>query len=311
MSLEVLKVENLFKKYENLNRYANNDINLEIFQGEIFGLLGKNGAGKTTLVRQICGLLLPTKGKIYIDNIDIINNSSEIPYHLAYLSQSLYPHRALKVKEFIVYTGMYRGLSKEKAIKQMENLIKYFKIEDLKDRIMYNLSGGETRIIGFIASLMGFRKFIVLDEPTNDMDPEKRFLLWELVKTLKKQLGISFLLVTHNIYEAQDVVDRIAIIKDGEILKKGRPSDIIRNLDMNISVKFELPYNIDQHKLENLKYNLIKIDDTNYKIDTNERELNLILENIFNGELKNIVRNINIEKPTLVDVYLSEVTKNE
>ena len=193
----------------------------------------------------------------------------------------------------------------------MENLIKYFKIEDLKDRIMYNLSGGETRIIGFIASLMGFRKFIVLDEPTNDMDPEKRFLLWELVKTLKKQLGISFLLVTHNIYEAQDVVDRIAIIKDGEILKKGRPSDIIRNLDMNISVKFELPYNIDQHKLENLKYNLIKIDDTNYKIDTNERELNLILENIFNGELKNIVRNINIEKPTLVDVYLSEVTKNE
>lgn len=151
MSLEVLKVENLFKKYENLNRYANNDINLEIFQGEIFGLLGKNGAGKTTLVRQICGLLLPTKGKIYIDNIDIINNSSEIPYHLAYLSQSLYPHRALKVKEFIVYTGMYRGLSKEKAIKQMENLIKYFKIEDLKDRIMYNLSCGEITIIEFIA----------------------------------------------------------------------------------------------------------------------------------------------------------------
>ena len=110
MSLEVLKVENLFKKYENLNRYANNDINLEIFQGEIFGLLGKNGAGKTTLVRQICGLLLPTKGKIYINNIDIINNSSEIPYHLAYLSQSLYAYRGIKVKEFIVYTGMYRGL---------------------------------------------------------------------------------------------------------------------------------------------------------------------------------------------------------
>lgn len=292
-------------KYKNSTQYANQEINLNVNKGEIMGLLGPNGAGKTTLVRQICGILKPSTGIILLDDKDIVKYPIFISNKLAYLSQVLYSQRSLKVSEFLCFTGIYRNLTKKNALYQMEKFIEYFKIERLRNKLISDLSGGEQRIVGFISSLMGLKPFIVLDEPTNDLDTESRILLWKLVKNLKDDLGISFLLVTHNIHEAKDVVDRVAIMKEGRIYKTGRPKDIIENLNIPIKIRFFLPYDIIIPEWLKRKDGFMQIDTENYQFSVQESEVNESLNSLFASDFYKDIKNVEILSPSLEDVFIN------
>lgn len=301
---KLLEVDNICRKYRGAQVYANKNISISVRRGEIVGLLGPNGAGKTTFVRQVCGLMRPDSGQIFLNGHDIIKEPIHVTKNISYLGQIAYTHRALKVREFLVHTGVYRGLGTMHALKQAEELLNYFCMYELKERLIDHLSGGEIRIVAFIAAIIGLYPLIVLDEPTNDVDPEKRILLWKLVKELRSKCDVSFLLVTHNIHEAQDVFDSVAIIQNGKIIKRGKPDDIASELKINTKIIFSLPYDILLPQIIKDSFEIKKLDDENYEIEINKDEVKHVLQNLFESSIGDIVRNIRIKLPSLEDVYV-------
>lgn len=305
--LPILSVEGVYKKYDNMVTYANRNIDLCVESGQICGLLGPNGAGKTTFVRQVCGLLRPTSGIIKVNGVDISSQKNYVPKMISYLGQIAYTHRALKVIEFIQFTGVYRGLSPKQASNNAREFLEYFGMRPLENRLLEYLSGGETRIVAFIAAIIGFRPLIVLDEPTNDVDPEKRILLWQLVKTLKKEYHITFLLVTHNIHEASDVVDNVAIINNGEIIRRGIPSELASSMGIESKIDIFVPYNfvISEQMLN--KYHINRIDDEHIRIYVREKDIQVVLKDIFADPMGEFLRSVKIIPPSLEDIYINNI----
>lgn len=306
----VLSVNHLYKKYNGNDLYANYDVNLDICSGEIVGLLGPNGAGKTTLIRQICGTLTPTKGNIYIDEVDIVKNTTAITEKIGSLSQIMYAQRNLKVYEFIYYTGIYRGLTKHSAIEQTEILLKWFKCENIKNQLIYTLSGGEKRITAFLSAIIGFRPLIILDEPTNDMDTEHRILLWKILKQMREEIGTSVLLVTHNVYEAQDVVNRVAIMQNGHITHFDAPDKIIASVSSFKKIRFYVPYDAKLPQWLINKQSFQKIDNEVCEFSVKSDKANEELANILNSDFSNVIDGLQIISPSLTEAYMKEVEKS-
>lgn len=306
----ILYTEGIYKKYAGTTIYANKNINLSVERGQICGLLGPNGAGKTTFVRQVCGLLRPSAGRIEVGGVDISTQKNYVPSVVSYLGQIAYTHRALKVIEFIQFTGIYRGLSKKQAIDQAREYLEYFEMQSLENRLLEYLSGGETRIVAFIAAIVGFKPLIVLDEPTNDVDPEKRIKLWQLVKSLKTERHISFLLVTHNIHEAADVVDQVAIMNNGEIIKKGIPNELADSLDIDSKIDFTVPYDycIPQKILDDL--HIIRLDNENYRVYAEKEKIYRVLNYLYSNSIGESISSIKIIPPSLEDIYLNNILED-
>lgn len=311
MNDKMLIAKDVCKKYAHSKTYANKDIDISINTGEIKGLFGPNGAGKTTFVRQVCGLLKPDSGYIEIDGVDISKHKNYIPSKVSYLGQIAYTHRALKVIEFIQFTGVYRGIDAKESKRQALKLLEYFGMIYLQDKLIGSISGGETRLVAFMAAIIGYNPFVVLDEPTNDVDPEKRILLWQLVKKLKEERGISFLLVTHNIQEASNVVDDVAIMYGGQIIKQGRPYELAEALKIGTKVDFVVPYHtkIDDELISRLK--IIKIDDEHLRINVSKDKVNTILNELYSSSLGSLISSIKILPPSLEDIYMMNIKENK
>lgn len=169
---------------------------------------------------------------------------------------------------------------------------------------MESLSGGERRIIGFISTLIGFKPLMILDEPTNDLDPKKRILLWNMIKELKIKLGISFLLVTHNIHEAENVVDRVVILRDGKCILEDIPQKIINDYSDNYIIKFYYPYNYIIEDSIIKKFNIVRVSEEIYEIHTNRENINNKFIELINSDLKDHMGNIDIVSPSLESVYI-------
>ncbi len=205
---------------------ANDNISLEIRQGEIFGLLGPNAAGKTTLVNQIMGLTAPTEGSILVEGLDVKQDSALVKTVTAYLPQRGLPFGSLEVRRALVYTGQLRGLSKADARSQATNLIEQLDLAEVADRLVNTLSAGMRRMVGFAATLMGRPRLLILDEPTNELDPARRRQVWEAVRAANLEHGITCLLVTHNLLEAETVLERLAVISWGRVIASGTPGEL-------------------------------------------------------------------------------------
>lgn len=302
----IFEANKICKKYNKSEKCANKDVDLMIHESQILGLLGPNGAGKTTFVRQASGLLRPDSGTIRLFGENIERNRNIIPNYISYMGQIAYTHRCLTVKEFLIHTGVYRGIKKNDADYQMVYFLKYFDVERLKNRLLGNLSGGEIRIVSFIAALIGLRPLIFLDEPTNDMDPEKRIRLWELVKKMRMDLGISFLLVTHNIHEAEDVVDEVAIMKDGIIIANGSPRELAANLFLPIKVLLTVAYNNDIEKDIFSNYNFKMIDREHLMFFIEKEQLVEFLYYLYHSSAAAKLKDIKIIHPSLEDIYIKK-----
>lgn len=306
LGVPILSAKCVYKKYKGSTSYANENVSLTINRGEIMGLLGPNGAGKTTFVRQACGLLKPDSGLICINGIDINSQKNYPATVISYLGQIAYTHRALKVIEFISYTGIYRGVSRKESLSQAEYYLNYFDMQTIRNRLIEHLSGGESRIVAFIAAILGGKPLIILDEPTNDVDPEKRIKLWELVKELRREHGISFLLVTHNIHEAQDVVDRVTIMQSGKIIKVGNPVDLADALDIGTKIDFTIPYDLSLSLLDSYS-NVIKLDNEHYRVFTPKDRIAVVLSDILNSTVGRYIKDVKIVPPSLEDIYMDNI----
>jgi ABC-2 type transport system ATP-binding protein len=204
---------------------ANDGISLSIEPGEVYGLLGPNGAGKSTLVKQIIGLMKPDSGTITLGPFDLVADPDAARQLCSYLPQAQMPISSFRAREAIAITGRIRGGSAETVARRLNELLDALAITEWKDTLGAKLSGGVKRLVGFAMVTACPGRVVILDEPTNDVDPLRRRLLWEEVRRLGDS-GVSVILVTHNVLEAEKAVDRLAIIDKGRLVAEGTPSSL-------------------------------------------------------------------------------------
>ena len=202
---------------------ANDGISLTVRRGEVFGLLGPNGAGKSTFVQQVQGLMRPTSGDVRVFGIDVARRPDEVKRLIGYLPQTAFAMRDLLVNEAVYFTARLKGLTHADAVDQRARLLKKFDLAQHAKQQISQLSGGMQRTVGFVLALLGRPPLLVLDEPTNDLDPLRRRAVWEEIRRAVSEDGAACLLVTHNVLEAEHVVDRVALVNLGKVVAQGTP----------------------------------------------------------------------------------------
>ncbi len=205
---------------------ATDGVRLDIRRAEIFGLLGPNGAGKSTLVRQLTGLMRPDSGSVEILGHDIVRHPDRAARILAYLGQESTALDELTVSLAAETTGRLRGLDLRRARSERDAVLDELGLTPLASRPLKKLSGGQRRLACFAAALVGERPLLVLDEPTTGMDPVARRAVWAAVDRRRAERGTTVLLVTHNVIEAETVLDRVAVLDRGRVIACDTPAGL-------------------------------------------------------------------------------------
>ena len=232
----LLEIDHISKEYVKGVR-VNDDISLSLQPGEIFGLLGPNGAGKTTLVSQIIGLAKPNSGTIRIAGVDVIANPGYARQACSFQAQTQVPIAGLTATQAIELVGRVRGGTAAHVRQRTQELIDLLEIREWADKTGETYSGGMRRLVAFCMAVVVPGRIVIFDEPTNDVDPLRRRLLWRQVRTLL-EMGSTVLLVTHNVLEAERAVDRLAIVDQGKVVGTGTPASL-KELDVE-SMRLEL-----------------------------------------------------------------------
>jgi ABC-2 type transport system ATP-binding protein len=233
----VYDVQDLYKRYPGAPEAANKGITLQIQQGEIFGLLGDNGAGKTTLVRQMANLLRSTSGSIRLFGRPVSEDPLYVAQHVGYMPQEAHALNVLTVGEALYYTAHLRGLNRAAARRQRDELLALWQIEELRDRYCQRLSSGQRRLLRLAVSMAGSLPVLILDEPTNDLDPLRRRLVWDMLRRANREYGTTILFVTHDAVEAEKVIERVGILREGELVAVGRPSELKQAVDRKLRLE--------------------------------------------------------------------------
>ncbi|MEU1664112.1 ABC transporter ATP-binding protein [Streptomyces sparsogenes] len=205
---------------------ASDGIDLEVRRGEVFGLLGPNGAGKSTLVRQLTGLLRPDEGSVRVLGHDLVRHPERAARLLGYLGQDSTALDELTVALAAETTGRLRGLDLRAARAERDAVIEELGLGELAGRPLKKLSGGQRRLACLAAALVGERPLLVLDEPTTGMDPVARRAVWAAVDRRRAERGVTVLLVTHNVIEAETVLDRVAVLERGRVIACDTPAGL-------------------------------------------------------------------------------------
>ncbi|MFF1924968.1 ABC transporter ATP-binding protein [Streptomyces sp. NPDC058221] len=205
---------------------ATDGISLDIRRGEIFGLLGPNGAGKSTLVRQLTGLMRPDSGSVDMLGHDLVRHPDRASRLLGYLGQESTALDELTVGLAAETTGRLRGLTVREARAERDAVLGELGLGELAGRPLKKLSGGQRRLACVAAALVGERPVLILDEPTTGMDPVARRAVWAAVDQRRAERGATVLLVTHNVIEAETVLDRVAVIDRGKVIACDTPAGL-------------------------------------------------------------------------------------
>ena len=300
-----ISISNLSKIYSN-KFHALNNINLDIKQGEIFALLGPNGAGKSTLINVICGIISPTSGKITVNNFDIISDYRKTRSLIGVVPQELTLEAFETVFDNVSYSrGLYGKASNPQYI---ESLLKELSLWDKKSNRLRELSGGMKRRILIAKALSHEPKILFLDEPTASVDVELRKDMWKVIKRLKSK-GVTIILTTHYIEEAEEISDRVGIINNGKIILVDEKNELIKKMgqkkliiDLHTSIK-SVPILLKNLNLElnNEGNKIIYIYDTK-KGNTG---ITSLLQTLGNEGIK--IKDINTEQSSLENIFVNLV----
>lgn len=233
----VYDIRNLVKTYPGQMRPANKNITLQIYQGEIFGILGDNGAGKSTLVRQMVNLLRSDSGNITLFGQSISQNPLHVSMNVGYMPQEPYALNNLTVGEALFFTAHLRGMSPTEAHREQDMLLALWQIQDLRHKYSPQLSGGQRRLLRLAVAMVGSPPVLILDEPTNDLDPQRRRLVWDVLRHLNSERGTTIIFITHDAIEAEKVIQRVGIMRDGELVAVGRPGELKRVVDQKLRLE--------------------------------------------------------------------------
>ena len=304
----ILEIENLTKFY-NKSFKALEDINLSIKEGEIFALLGPNGAGKSTLINSICGIVNFNKGTIKINNMDIIKNYRSTRKITGIVPQELNLETFETVWNNVNYT---RGLfGKKPDHKYIEKLLRQLSLWDKKDNKIKELSGGMKRRVLIAKALSHQPKLLFLDEPTASVDVELRKDMWDVVKKLNKD-GVTIILTTHYIEEAEELSDRVAVINEGKIILIDEKDKLIKKLGEK-TIKIELIQPIDKLNGDLSKYNFT-LDQSNtvlshtYNLNSNITDITELLNDVKKDGYT--IKDVSMEQSSLEQIFVKLIKEN-
>ena len=248
-----MEVKNLRKNYGNF--VAVKDLNLKIRKGEVFGFLGPNGAGKTTSIRMMVGLLKPTSGEILINGakIDDVEMGK-----IGICPQELVLWENLTCRESLKLMGDMYEVPKDALKQRINNLLKDLFLEEKANTTVSNLSGGMKRRLNLAMAVIHEPEVVVLDEPSEGLDPQSRRVLWNYIKSLRDDEGKTVILTTHLMDEADSLSDRIAIIDHGELLRLDTPENLKKEIGEGDVVEMVIS---DPEKNRKLVDELEKLDE--------------------------------------------------
>ena len=309
MNKFALAVENLTKVYSSpktkKHNKALNDLSFEVRQGEVFGLLGPNGAGKTTFLSILGGTVIKTSGKVNVWGFDLDQNPRQVRASVGIVPQEVNLDAFFSPKKLLeLQAGLY-GISKENRITDL--ILKMVSLQDKANAYSRSLSGGMKRRLLIAKAMVHQPPILILDEPTAGVDVELRNNLWENVKALNKE-GVTIILTTHYLIEAQEMCDRIAIINKGNLVALDTTEKLLERIKtkkINFKVK-----NIELNKNLNMKDINFKINSENSILVTYEKN-SLDFEEIINYLNENNIKieDISTEDGDLEDVFV-QLTKH-
>jgi len=301
-------ISNLSKNYDN-GFNALKDINLKVKQGEILAMLGPNGAGKTTLISVICGIVTPSSGSVTIDGFDIIKDYRETRSRIGLVPQELNLESFETVLNNVAYSrGLYGKSPKPEHI---EKILKDLSLWDKKDQRLRQLSGGMKRRVLIAKALSHEPKILFLDEPTAGVDVELRKDMWLVVEELRKT-GVTIILTTHYIEEAEAIADRVAVINQGEIIVVENKKELIKRMGHK-KLTVELQDMITKVPEGLSKYNLV-ISENNmsliytYNVQAEKTGITDLLQSLKDAGLK--LKDLKTEQSTLEKIFVNLVKEN-
>ena len=308
MSSSQININNLSKVYDNGFK-ALKKINLNIKKGEIFAMLGPNGAGKTTLISIICGIVRPSSGKVTVDNFDIIKDYRETRSRIGLVPQELTLEQFETVFNNVSYSrGLY---GKRPDPKYIEKVLKDLTLWDKKNLRLNQLSGGMKRRVLIAKALSHEPKILFLDEPTAGVDVELRQDMWKVVESLRKT-GVTIILTTHYIEEAEAIADRVGVINQGEIIVVDETKELLKKMGHK-KLTINLQNEIDEIPASLSKYNLEIGKDQNsinytYNVKGNSTGITNLLQDLKDANLK--LQDLKTEQTTLEKIFVSLVKEN-
>ena len=308
MSNDQISINNLSKVFDN-GFEALKNINLNIKKGEIFAMLGPNGAGKTTLISIICGIVRLSSGKVTVDDLDIIKDYRSTRSKIGLVPQELTLEQFESVFNNVSYSrGLYGKKPNPEYIKR---ILKDLSLWDKKDLSLRQLSGGMKRRVLIAKALSHEPSILFLDEPTAGVDVELRKDMWKIVEDLRKT-GVTIILTTHYIEEAEAIADRVGVINQGEIIVVDNTKELLKKMghkkltvDLQEEI-FEIPKSLDKYNLEIGKDNM-SIDYT-YNVQAKQTGITNLLQDLKDAGLK--LKDLKTEQSTLEKIFVTLVKEN-
>jgi ABC-2 type transport system ATP-binding protein len=214
----------LTRRFDSL--VAVDQLELTVEAGTFFGLLGSNGAGKSTTIRMLTTLLPPSSGTAVVSGFDIVTRPREVRRHIGYVPQLVSADGALTGRENLTLSAQLYGIAKGEREERVAFALKFMALDDFAGSLVRTYSGGMIRKLEIAQAMLHRPRVLFLDEPTVGLDPRARQAVWERLRELKAQLGLTVLLTTHQMEEADDLCDRIAIMHRGRVVVEGTPAEL-------------------------------------------------------------------------------------
>ena len=300
-----VKTFGITKRFGSLT--AVDHIDLEISSEEVFGLLGPNGAGKTTLTRMLTTVMSPTSGTATVAGVDIRRNPAGVRDRIGVVSQAMTLDVELTAMENMVLYAKYYDVPHNVRQKRIKELLEVVGLADRADYTVGSYSGGMKRRLEIVRSLVHQPEILFLDEPTTGLDPQARNAVWEHLQRIHKEEGITLVITTHYLDEAEGLCDRVAIVDFGKLVALGTPSDLKRKVSGGDVVEAEFA------KLPDTALQALKSSDFVLDVSTKENFLRVVVKSGAEAvprivELINAnggkIRSLTLREPTLDDVFL-------
>jgi ABC-2 type transport system ATP-binding protein len=219
--MSAIEVQQIRKRFGDFT--AVDDVSFDVEQGEIFGLLGPNGAGKSTLIRMLTTLLLPTTGTAKVAGFDVVKQADGVRRSIGVIPQAMTSDTELSVEENLIIFSKLYGVPGAKRKQLIDELLAAVDLTEWREKQVMYLSGGMRRRVEIARGLVHEPKIFFLDEPTTGLDPVSRVAVWEMIRKIKEQRGLTVLLTTHYMDEADKLCDRIAIVDHGKLVALDSP----------------------------------------------------------------------------------------